>query len=411
MASVDALLAAVQERTGDYVRQQQAAPAPSARGWQRITRHALRILTLVDAPSDLLPVLTALSTDTAGRDAPVNAPITAIGYTLGALADTITSNPDAVAAASIADRAELRIRVLNALHQAAAATTEATTGVATSAELGTVGRLADVTEIFTRFTRRQLQPQLGLLATGPSTDLFEQLVARWAESALDVLGSPTRATGYAFQRTATTIAQICRVATTTLIPPTDRTPRQQELENALTAAFQSWQLAAAWPPEVRLGGRTTDLRHHSQALDEILLGNPGGQHRPSIQPAAMQAALLLASKVGDRHETALGGLVRHHGLWILVDALGPAYLTRHPGVHRSDWVPDPGSAFGPTMVRAVHDANEAVKECVGRLGDSGKSGSSDLAPASLRWERVAPIQYAPVPTARFPSSGSWRIGR
>lgn len=124
----------------------------------------------------------------------------------------------------------------------------------------------------------------------------------------------------------------------------------------------------------------------------------------------MQSALILASKVGDRHEAALGCLVGHHGLWILVDSLGPAYLTRHPGVHRSDWVPDPGSAFGPTMIRAVHDANDAVKECVDRICNSGKPDSSELAPASARWERVTPIQRAPRSTQSLPTA-SVRVGR
>lgn len=99
----------------------------------------------------------------------------------------------------------------------------------------------------------------------------------------------------------------------------------------MVRAFQAWQIAADWPPEVRLGGRTTELRHRSRELDEAFAAQHLVQAETPLQQDAMFTALVQAEKIAAQHQSALIRVVADGGLWISVQALGPAYQTRHPG--------------------------------------------------------------------------------
>ncbi|HEY3407285.1 MAG TPA: hypothetical protein VGK53_03840, partial [Propionicimonas sp.] len=122
MATVDALLAALRERTQEFALQQDHAPEPSTLGWNRLATNSIRILQTVGAPPELSPILRTLVDQTQHADAPDDAPITAMGYTLGVLADTVNSHPEFPALAGHADRAQLRSCLLSALHNAATVT-------------------------------------------------------------------------------------------------------------------------------------------------------------------------------------------------------------------------------------------------------------------------------------------------
>lgn len=387
MASVDHLLAALHERTGELSAHEQPSPEQALIGWHRLARNASRILVMVDAPTELMPILHAIRDEVEVREADVDTPITALGYTLGALADTLNSNPDAVTIAGRADRAQLRSSILSSLHHAAIASLAAASGDVTTPACALLRDLADSTHAASYVPWRPLHPPLSLLALGPTGASLDQAVTRWAESATDVLDSRTRVTSFAFQRTAASIAHLCHTAATVFSATGGETPARWEVSTALTSAFQAWQIAAAWPPEIRLGGRTTTLRLRSQELDQALDHDSRTANRLS-QEGAMRSALLRAEEVAASHEAALNRLVTNRGLWVIAHALGPAYLTRHPGVHRTDWVPDPGTVYGTTMIDAVQRAVQALRVATDAIEPQQRASATGLARGPLLWETV-----------------------
>lgn len=389
MATVDGLLAALHDRNCELAEQSNSPPDGSLLGWNRVAGTALRILAMVDPPTELMPILEAVLNATERRDAHINAPITAIGYTLGALADTMSSDPELVASASHADRAELRSAVLTSLHNVATATMAATPpGTDPRAVRDLLSDMAAVTEAASYAPWRSIHGPVGQLSLDPAEGTIQRAVVRWANSASEVLDSPTRVTGYTFQRTAASIARLCHTTATTLAAAGEWTQLAREAESSLTIAFQSWKIAANWPPEIRLGGRTTELRQRSadldQALDAILL-----RQAAPLRPDAVQTALRFASKVGAHHEAALIRLVNNRGLWILAQALGPVYLTKHPGVHRNDWVPDPGSSLSQNLIHAVHHANWVLQSAAERVDRIQGAARGIYVSDPVRWEELA----------------------
>lgn len=401
MATVDALLAALRERTQEFAVQQCNAPDPSMLGWHRLARSSMRILQTVGTPPELVPILRAVVDEAEPVDAPDNAPITAVGYTLGVLADTVNSHPEFPALAGHADRAQLRSCLLSTLHNvatAALAALNATNTATPSRDL--IRALAEATEAASYVRWRPLHTQLGQLALGPAPGGFDEVAAAWAASAIDILSSRTRTTGYAFQRTASSIAQLCHAAATAFTSK-DTEPTGRGVEAALTSARQEWQQAADWPPEVRLGGHASDLRHRSHDLDEALAPARLATMDLGSRQEALRSALLLATKVGTSHESALARVVQGRELWVVVGALGPAYLTRHPGTHRADWVLDPGASYGPKLIQAVHRANGALEDAAQQVDEVQSTDFSDRSRGPSWWETVTAsarsVQASPVP--------------
>jgi hypothetical protein len=390
MASVDALLAALQDRTREYTAQQHISPDPSMLGWRRLARSAMRVLVKGDAPTELMPILRAVLRRGRTTRRQCQRPHHRNRlHTLGVLADTINSHPEIVAAASHADRSRLRSCVLRSLHDAATATLSGmTSDTASSASEGLLRDLADTTEAACYVPGQPLHGALGLLSLGPASGDFAEIVAVWAKAATDVLRSPTRVTGYAFQRTAACIAQLCDAAGSVFAAVDEGRSTELAIESSLASAFQSWQIAADWPPEVVLGGRTTELRRRSQDLDHALAEDRILVTARPSRTVAMQSALLLAGEVGICHEFALTRLVDTRGLWIVAHALGPAFLARHPGTGRNGWIPDPGSASGSGLLTAAHRANTALQEATDRIDHLLRTESSGVAPPPALWESV-----------------------
>ncbi|CAL8980264.1 hypothetical protein PROP_03093 [Propionicimonas sp. T2.31MG-18] len=388
MATVDALLAALRERTQELALQQHNTPDPSTLGWHRLARNSMRILQTVGTPPELAPILRAVVDEAEPADGPVNAPITAMGYTLGVLADTVNSHPEFATLAGHADRAHLRFCVLSGLHDAATATLTAMHATSTSTPSRDLIRaLAEVTEAASYVPWRPLRTPLGQLALGAGPSGFDEVAAAWAASAIDVLSSRTRTTGYAFQRTAFSIAQLCQAAAIAFTSEHAK-PTGPRVEAALTSARQDWQRAADWPPEVRLGGHATELRHRSHDLDEALAPERLATMDDGSRLESVRSALLLATEVGTSHESALARVVQGRELWIVAQALGPAYLTRHPGTHRTDWVLDPGTIYGPKLIQAVHRANAALEDAAQLVDEVQRTDVSDRLRAPMRWETV-----------------------
>ncbi|MCB0910061.1 MAG: hypothetical protein KDB60_00410 [Propionibacteriaceae bacterium] len=388
MATVNALLAALHDRTLELSAQPSMQSTTEMSGLSRLAGNAIRILTLIDPPPDVMAILEAMPKAEPAEE-PVNSPITTIGYTLGALADTLNANPETVRNTGHADRGQLRSQVLATLHHAATVSLVASTPDQGFSSPALIRDLADATYPASYVPPGDLHEPIGLLALGQIPGGLDQTVARWAETAIEILHSQTRVTSYAFQRTAAMIATLCSTAAATFSEPTGQRPLDGAASVALTRASQAWQRAADWPPEVRLGGRTTELRHRSQDLDQALathrLGQPGA---PSRQ-VAMRAALLSAEKVAISHKSALVQVISRRNLWISVQALGPSYLTHHPGASRSDWVPDPGTHAGEVLLHSCTQAGTALKAAVDCLHPPTAVSAARSPGEQPRWETVA----------------------
>lgn len=319
MATVNALLAALHDRTLEPSAQPSMPSTTEMSGLSRLVRNAIRILALIDPPPDVMTILQAMPKAEPAEE-PVNTPITTIGYTLGVLADTLNANPETVRNTGHSDRGQLRSQVLATLHHVATLSLAASPPDQGFSSPALIRDLADATRTATYVPRADLHEPIGQLALGQSPGSLDQTVARWAETAIEILHSQTRVTSYAFQRTAATIATICSTAAATYAEPTGERSFEGAASAALTTASQAWQHAADWPPEVRLGGRTTELRHRSQDLDQALATHRLGQPDAPWQQTAMSAALLAAERVAACHKSALLQVISSRHLWINVAA-------------------------------------------------------------------------------------------
>jgi len=406
VAAVNALLAALHDRTLDLSAQPSMPSTTEISGLSRVVGNAIRILALIDPPPDVMTILQAMPKAEPAEE-PVNSPITTIGYTLGVLADTLNANPETVRNTGHADRGQLRSQVLATLHHVATVSLAACPVDQAFSGPALIRDLADATNAASYVPQGDLHEPIGLLALGQSPGGLDQAVARWAEAAIEILHSPTRVTSYAFQRTAATIATICSTAAATFAEPTGERPFEVAASAPLTKASQAWQRAADWPPEIRLGGRTTELRHRSQDLDQALathrLGHPGA---PSRQ-AAMRAALRAAEKVAACHKSALIQVINRRNLWISVEALGPTYLTHHPGASRSDWVPHPATRAGEALLDACTQAGRALETALDQLHHPPGTSTAATPGQGPRWETVSAPNRSPrprSPTALTPPS-------
>jgi hypothetical protein len=95
VATVNALLAALHDRTLEPSAQPSTPSTTEISGLSRLFGNATRILALIDPPPDVMAILQAMP-KAEPADEPVNTPITTIGYTLGVLADTLNANPATV---------------------------------------------------------------------------------------------------------------------------------------------------------------------------------------------------------------------------------------------------------------------------------------------------------------------------
>lgn len=192
MASVDHLLAAVRDRTGELTGYEQPSQEEMLLGWHRLARNARCVLLMVDAPTELMPILQAILNEVEVRETNVDSPITALGYTLGALADTLNSHPDAVAIAGHADRAQLRSCILTSLHHAAMASLRGASPNVSTLACTLLRDLAETTQAASYVPWRPLHPPLSRITLGPTHTGLDQAVTRWAEAATDVLTSCMR---------------------------------------------------------------------------------------------------------------------------------------------------------------------------------------------------------------------------
>jgi hypothetical protein len=186
-------------------------------------------------------------------------------------------------------------------------------------------------------------------ATAPG---LEGAAVAWADEALLVLGERHRTTSWAMQATAGSLALISHAAYDAVeraikqrdLPETARTASQ-----ALAASVTAWRAAATWPPYLRLGGKTTDLRVLTRDLRQCL------ETDPPRTVTETRNLLHLALPVAEAHAATMDRLARTHDLWIHGPSLGPSagYI---PG-----WEPEPWwSHQGLTLAKCVQIGREAL---------------------------------------------------
>lgn len=388
MASVETLLAALHARTQEFVARQRTSTSCRLDVWALVARNSTRVLDLVDGPTDLQPILREIVTASSEWTAEGESPLSRVALTIGVLADTLDSRPDLVRTASLTDRSQLRFSILASLHSAAGASSRAAALHQHPSATALLRDLADSTEAASHVPLRPLQGGLSILAIAPAPGGLDEAISRWASVAIEILSSPNRATKYAFQRTAVGIARLCGAAAEEISSGGPEDMRTSALQRALVRASQSWQRAAAWPPELRLDGRSTELRQAAQALDAaISLRMSARGFTYSI--GELWAGLPRAMEVASVLEVALSRRVSTGGVWIVAEALGPAYMTRHPGTHRNDWLPDPGSRLVSGLLQVVQEAGLDLRGAVTSTQPRfcNDDAANRAAPLSL-WEQV-----------------------
>lgn len=185
---------------------------------------------------------------------------------------------------------------------------------------------------------------------GPDEPGLLGAVTAWANVARDTLNDPARVTGLAFQLVAANISHILGHLT----HPADAaapSPYQRKTD----ACRRAWLEASRWPENLRLGGRTPELRHASAALTQAL-------DTPQTSPPDLRDLLGPLLIAGEAHATATARL-NHEGprLWIRKDTLPQKYLTTAEQLdRRTRWV---------TLPREVH-AEQSISLASAHAADS-----------------------------------------
>lgn len=151
---------------------------------------------------------------------------------------------------------------------------------------------------------------------------LEGAVTAWADEAKPVLTERYRVSGWALQAIAGDLALLSHVALRTIDHARTNglvTPeRAVEASAALLRALTSWRAAAAWPPNIRLGGITSELGRAVRDLREAFGAGPA----PNV--ATLRHLLGIAVPIGRLHAERMERLVVGHELWVHGPSLGPA---------------------------------------------------------------------------------------
>lgn len=233
----------------------------------------------------------------------------------------------------------------------------------------------------------ELEPQLGRLAgpqpdatkpaalhawriIGPTDPGIDGAVARWETAATHAVTNPRLVTQHALQLAAVDIALLCAAANTI----TEHASEDQPAEAAaLVAAGKAWRQAARWPSHLRLGGRSTQLRHTSAELRQTLNDalRTGSEWRqpdemfaqtpPERLLAMTHSGLQSAIRVGHAVVAALDGLTRGTSrAWLNADQIPMPKHSVQKALDslRYDWWPDPATFHSAETVH--HNAAEAL---------------------------------------------------
>jgi hypothetical protein len=200
--------------------------------------------------------------------------------------------------------------------------------------------------------------------------------AAWAQETLPVLQGRYRVTGWAMQATASSLAllsQLTRAAVLRAYPDGNAPGGSEALTPKLAQAARAWRAAATWPPNLRLGGSTHQLRSTVRDLREAC-----ETAQPSV--AVMRHVLDLALPVAQTHALTMKRLMDKHELWIKGAIPGDT-------VYSQQWVREPrGSRAGTPMLQSAEHGLQALTEAVWELDHLP---ARDRGEGSRLWPRVA----------------------
>ncbi len=407
MATVGDLVDLLHRQAWELARQRVEDPQEilplHMRGWVKVAAAASRALALLDVRRDLDDILDQLADGGLASPGRPDRRLADIGVTFGGIGDLLAAEHVNVELAGYPSRSRLHAAMWAGLHTAA----RATLGIAQDAGGGepstVMATLAGITELAALIPSSARENLLDRLqAPSPGSSSLKGAVDGWAAAAGEVLTDDHQVTGYALQRVAGSIALICQVTAATtkeaaaagLVNPA----AARIAAGALEHAAQAWRQAAAWPPHLRLGGRTTELRYASTVLDQALTGPQAAARDLPERLTGLWAAVNTATLVGDEHRVMTARLAAGGGLWVSVAALPPAYQATHPGVRRSDWVPQPASstATSKPLALAARAATDALRSAASELDaavqpiQAGIVGERSSAGYAQVWETVTP---------------------
>lgn len=419
MATVADLLDLLHRQAWELAQQRVDAPEealqPHMRGWVKVAAAASRALAQLDVRRDLDEVLDQLADGGLASPGRPDRRLADLSVTFGGIGDLLAAEQVNIELAGYAARSRLHASMWAALNTAARATLAIAQDGGGSEQATVLATLATVTELAALIPPAARENLLDRLpAASPGSATLKGAVDGWAAAAGEVLTNDHQVTGYGLQRVAGSIALICQVTAATTKEAADARlvdpDAARVAARALQRAAQAWRQAAAWPPYLRLGGRTTELRHASTALDAALTG-PHATGLPE-RLTSLWAAVNVATLIGDEHRVMTARLAAGGGLWVSVAALPAAYQASHPGVRRSGWVPQPASdtATSKPLATAARAATDALRNAGAELDVAVEPIQARTASprtglkAAQVWETVTPPVRREAASARPGSS-------
>ena len=285
----------------------------------------------------------------------------------------------------MAERARLSADVLAALYGAAEVTIRQASvsgGFRTSLLL-----LAQSTETAALIPATRRGSALGCLSLSSADPTLAGVLSRWARTAGREFAGQTRLTSFAFQSTAALTAMLCSRTAEAAGPAQQRNPQDRTPE-ALRRSFAAWRTVSSWPAHVRLAGAaSSELRRSTGALAAALSGPMTSEMHPVARILILQEGLHRAADLGVAQIDALSNIVRGRQMWVAAESVSPRYLSAHPEIRPTGWIPDPGGRVGLQMVADAIQARELLDGAI-QLLDRAVGPLSSMSPRGIG---LAPI--------------------
>jgi hypothetical protein len=304
---------------------------------------------------------------------------------MGGISDTLADNLRSGGRAEYAGAEALKLEasLLSAIHVAArwsrSTMDDQKLPTTRSSVMAFLNDLAVITEPYALIPPGQRTSSLEELALRASnTPGLEGAAVAWARTASETLTERYRISSWAMQAIAGDLALLSHTARSAVRAAGSRgeLPPQtaSRLSDSLHASTRAWRAAAAWPPYLRLGGRSLDLREASRDLRETIATGA------TATLATWRRVLGVAMPVALSHAAVMRSLVRGHELWIHSSAVDPA-----DGYARG-WGREPRwSQQGQPLLAAALAGSRALDDAVSLLSTCPQRDTSS---SSHRWGPV-----------------------
>lgn len=384
-------------------RQPEDTPDGHAAAWTILARHTRRAISNLPLggrrPTVDAGVATVLDPMINFRWKPLGPEVTpapalaGISLTVGAIADVLaaTARLDPRPALVGTEATRLQAGLLAPLHVTArwsrAVLEDQHLSLSRQALVRALRDLATVTEPYALIPPAQRASLLeDLRLRTPSAPALEGAVVAWANTVKPVLEDRYQVSGWAMQAVAGNLALLSHVARTTIVQAAARGALPpvlaEEASVALGESVRAWRAAATWPPTLRLGGQSGELREAVRGLNDACTT----EHVPKL--AEVRHILGVAADVGALHAQVMGRLVTRHELWVDADSLGPA------AGHVSGWIREPWwSAEGVALLESAGSGRTSLVQSAALVDKARTLGQL----TASRWPRDAgqsPKTYA-----------------